>query len=568
MGINREVFVIRSVTTILLLVLMAAPWCQASGFVRVIVRLKQTWTKAKTSSTYSSALSSASPKAPACRAAYCDDLRARRVESKVNAQPVIDYLKGKQGTAFNTKVKDFELLWMVDGISATCKDELINELAALPNVEEVLADPFLEFDALHESDEQGEPWHLKSIFPRGRDGALSLDGQGVRVGVIDSGLALDSPVKDKVCAYRDFTSRPTKDMADTIGHGSAVASLIVDDQVGVAPKSELIVARVIERLQFSSEGRDRELVGAFASRIVAAMQWMIDPDGDEKTDDGPAVVNCSWGFPENPYLARDHFQKAIAEWQSAGIIPVFAAGNRRGEHGLVNFPADYDEVIAVGAHAPNDELAPFSCQGAPEKAPIKPDFVAPGVGVFVHLSQGLSKRQGTSFAAPLVAGTIALLAQVHPQMTYHQARNALRYGSRDLGPEGKDRQFGFGAINAEESAGWMIDELAWSGPSRANRFILPRAALRNYLLLAERAGDFAIDEALRRFGQNFTDYFVNGVRKGDHTPIVLLKRAKEELSSLEREKCKGLLQSLSRAIRVVDGLDETEREALVDDIIK
>ena len=124
----------------------------------------------------------------------------------------------------------------------------------------------------------------------------------------------------------------------------------------------------------------------FASRVLEAMQWMLDPDGNPKTEDYPHIINNSWGFPVSAPLSQSFFDRALARWRELGIIPVFAAGNE-GDQGpnTISYPANSFQVLTIGATR-RDQRAPFSSMGS--NLLRKPDFMAPGYRLF-SLKKGL-----------------------------------------------------------------------------------------------------------------------------------------------------------------------------------
>ena len=141
------------------------------------------------------------------------------------------------------------------------------------------------------------------------------------------------------------------------------------------PGATLVVAKALSG-QGSGDG----------SLLIAAAQWMMDPDGDPATADYPTVISNSW---VSPAATDTWFLPMVRAWRALGIVPVFAAGNTAGA-GTVGSPASYSESVAVGAVDDDKALADFSSQGpitwaavndeglAPGTVVGKPDLVAPG----------------------------------------------------------------------------------------------------------------------------------------------------------------------------------------------
>ena len=158
----------------------------------------------------------------------------------------------------------------------------------------------------------------------------------------------------KVVAWRDFVNgRPTP--YDDEGHGTHTIGTMVGGAAGGAPIGVAPGARVVVAKALDHNG------AATISTLLAAAQWITDPDGIPSTADFPTVVNASWGTPAGP--ADDALLPLIRRWRELGIVPVFAAGNT-GPRGSVGLPAAYPETFAVGALGPGGHVAAFSSRGS------------------------------------------------------------------------------------------------------------------------------------------------------------------------------------------------------------
>jgi subtilisin family serine protease len=129
------------------------------------------------------------------------------------------------------------------------------------------------------------------------------------------------------------------------------------------------------------------------------------------------------------------------------VIVVGATGNDSKPR--VYYPGKYDSIIAVSATNRNDQLASFSNYGT------KVVVAGPGNLITSLIPGGFpATMSGTSFAAPHVTGTLALILSVNPQLTAAQALAMLEGSVTDLGDEGHDRQFGHGLIDAYRGVTW------------------------------------------------------------------------------------------------------------------
>lgn len=207
-------------------------------------------------------------------------------------------------------------------------------------------------------------------------------GQGVKVGIIDTGMDYTHPdLKANYAGGYNAVEASNPPMDDN-GHGTHVAGIIgaVRDGAGVAgvaPRVSLYAVKVL-----NAEGS-----GAY-SAIIDGIQWAVTNRMD--------VVNMSLGGPKG----SNALKKAVEAAYKAGVTLVMAAGN---DSGPVNYPARYPQAIAVAASDSADKIASFSSRGA-EVA-----VIAPGVEIYSTYTGGIYKSlSGTSMAAPHVAGLAAL----------------------------------------------------------------------------------------------------------------------------------------------------------------
>lgn len=282
--------------------------------------------------------------------------------------------------------------------------------------------------------------------------APSINGLGVRVGILDTGIDASHPdLKDRVLMFKDFINGKSSPYDDN-EHGTHVAGTISGGNasgttIGIAPAVKLIIGKV-----FSSSGSASE------ADLLRAMQWIADPDGNPQTNDGPSLVSNSWGGGE-PSSSMDpmddSFCKAIAGWVKVGILPVFAAGNSGPSKGSVNLPGACPQVLTAGATDENDKIARFSSRGPAHWKSgdvIKPTVSAPGVKVISSVPGGkYAAFSGTSMATPHVAGLAALVVQANPNISVENIQKAIISGATHLGSvDGQEpnNDYGAGRIDA------------------------------------------------------------------------------------------------------------------------
>jgi hypothetical protein len=268
-------------------------------------------------------------------------------------------------------------------------------------------------------------------------------GQGVTVGVIDSGIDVDHP-EFAGAIHPDsidiVTDGPT--FVDADGHGTAVAGVIGarrNDALahGVAYQSQLLVVRA------DAPGSCGTMSGcAFMATDVADAT-------DHAVDHGANVINYSLGGVSalDPTL-----EAALERATDAGRILVFAAGNESELEPTFpgRFAADAQAdglAIAVGAVDASNQIASFSNRAG---SALDSFLVAPGVGIAAPALGGGSKLfSGTSVAAPHVAGAAAVVLQAAPFLSGAQVVELLLDTAKDLGALGTDPVYGRGLVDLD-----------------------------------------------------------------------------------------------------------------------
>ena len=283
-------------------------------------------------------------------------------------------------------------------------------------------------------------------------------GAGVTVAVLDSGVAnVDDLPASTVKFFKDFVNNKPQ-RYDDFGHGTHVAGIIAGNgkdsngrQAGVAPGAQLVVLKVLD-----ANGN-----GTVAN-VVAALDWLATFGSRFQV----RVVNLSFGARPDDDPDHDPLALAAKTLVRQGMVVVAAAGND-GEHdgkkvwGGIPSPADAPWVLTVGASSSlgtlsrkDDQVAHFSSRGPALGRIAKPDIVASGVGIVSTIEKGrlLSAAipkavlkvpcvllgcasptatylslSGTSMAAPVVSGTVALMLQANPNLTPNLVKAILEY---------------------------------------------------------------------------------------------------------------------------------------------
>ncbi|MEU1754724.1 type VII secretion-associated serine protease mycosin [Micromonospora matsumotoense] len=254
-------------------------------------------------------------------------------------------------------------------------------------------------------------------------------GRGVTVAVIDSGVDGAHPdLAGQVLPGVDLVSPAGGDEPDPVGHGTTVASLIAgrgDDRrgvVGLAPDARILPVRVLD-----DENRYDD-----AMIVAKGVRWAVD--------NGARVINLSLGGSgDSPALAA-----ALDYAFARDVVVVACTGNvATSTTSKVWYPAREPGVIAVaGLERDSENLWSGSITGHATT------LTAPATGlVGARPPSNYWGVQGTSFAAPLVSATAALVRARYPEMSAGDVVNRLLSTAKDIGPTGRDDRFGYGLVD-------------------------------------------------------------------------------------------------------------------------
>jgi serine protease AprX len=347
---------------------------------------------------------------------------------------------------------------IVGGVSARLKGVDILKLTRDDDVDYVVKDQHLQaqFDPALDSAKARTPGILEVNAPQVWS-QLGVTGQGVGVAIVDSGVYPHPDLAGRIVASIDFTTAsPTvssTSTGDPGGHGTHVAGLVAGDGAssggeftGVAPRANIINVRVIDANGLSD-----------VSTILRGLQWVLA----NRTTYNIKVVNLSLGAKPMGSYKSDLMATAAEVLNFAGVTVVVSAGNTGPLAGTITTPATDPYVITVGALDDNgtslrldDLMAVFSARGRTAFDSLsKPDLVAPGRRMVSLRSPGseldtlFSDRQvtatgaltadyyklsGTSMAAPVVAGVVALMVERNPTLSPAQIKKRLKSTATSL----------------------------------------------------------------------------------------------------------------------------------------
>jgi len=336
---------------------------------------------------------------------------------------------------------------IIPAIEATVPKSALSELGDADSVLRVSLNAAVSTtDGEHRDEDRrdaagGSSW-ASSVFPQvvGADDvwAAGTDGSGVGIAILDTGLNEDDThdFRRRVVVRRSETRGDT----DRLGHGTHVAGVAAGDgedsdgkYTGIAPDANIIAVKV--------GGSD----GANLGDVVAGLEWVVDKQARYNI----RVLNLSLtsSVPES-YLLSPLNAAVEAAWFS-DIVVVVAAGNRGTEAFTVDHaPANDPFVITVGVlsdmgtkQTGDDFLPTWSSRGVTQEGFAKPDVLAPGSRLVAtvgseqaelyqlypenRIADRYMRMGGTSAAAPVVTGVVALMLDAHPELTPDQVKARL-----------------------------------------------------------------------------------------------------------------------------------------------
>lgn len=225
-------------------------------------------------------------------------------------------------------------------------------------------------------------------------GAQGRYGEGIKVAIIDTGCDISHPdLKDRIIDVRNFTDDDKgaiNNVTDYVTHGTATASVIASSGkiIGVAPKCNLLILKALTR------------TGGKMSWVIEAIKYATQQNVD--------IINMSLGCPQPNAEMYEAIKRAIAK----DICVVCACGNNSDNNvntDELNYPAGYNECISVGSISYSRKYSRFSSSNKEVDLATFGEGLN-GRGILTCCPDGLYKEQkGTSFSAPFVSGSLALL---------------------------------------------------------------------------------------------------------------------------------------------------------------
>lgn len=263
-------------------------------------------------------------------------------------------------------------------------------------------------------------------------------GEGTTIAVIDTGVDGSHPdLNGAVADGADFSGLGAANGQQPVGsegpeHGTLVASLAAgrgsgaaDGILGSAPAAKVLAISI----GFGEGAKDSD------TQIAEAVRWAVDQGAD--------VINMS--LTRNTSDWPESWDDAFLYAAQQDVVVVAAAGNRGSGTAEVGAPATMPGVLTVaGVDRAGNASFDASSQG------ITLGVAAPSEELVGALpGGGYAVWSGTSGAAPIVAGIVALVRAAHPQLDAANVINRLTATARDRGPAGDDFTYGYGLVGAD-----------------------------------------------------------------------------------------------------------------------
>ena len=261
--------------------------------------------------------------------------------------------------------------------------------------------------------------------------ASGAESEPVRVAVIDTGISEIAISKTNLSSGQNYIL-PNQTTADTVGHGTAIASIIVGSEAagikGLCPEAILVPLVYYGKNEY---GGTLKGDGAILAKIIRDAVEVYDCK----------ILNISSGvLTDTPAL-----REAVVWAEKQGTLVISSVGNNGNDS--VYYPGAYSSALCVGAvNEANSAPADFSnCNEAV-------DLLAPGEKLPTATMKGNRLlATGTSFSTAYISGVAAKLMTEYPDLTTAQVRQILYASATDFGTTGYDRASGWGILNFERA---------------------------------------------------------------------------------------------------------------------
>ena len=339
----------------------------------------------------------------------------------------------------------YKSFWVANMIWVRADVSVVQAMASRSDVAHIYANPSVALDEPTITDEQelvrqalAVEWNITHVGAP-TVWAAGYTGQGVTIGGQDTGYDWDHPAlinqyrgwngatadhnynwHDAIHVNNGICLGDSPEPCDDHNHGTHTMGTMVGDdggsnQIGMAPGAKWIGCR------------NMNAGNGTPASYSECYQWFIAPTdlNDQNPDPNmaPHVINNSWSCPPSEGCTDPNVMLTIVNnVVAAGIVTAHSAGNSGSSCSTISSPAGiYDASYTVGATNSSDIIASFSSRGpitVDSSNRLKPDIAAPGVNIRSSVRGGSyqSGWNGTSMAAPHVAGLVGLLISAAPDL--------------------------------------------------------------------------------------------------------------------------------------------------------
>lgn len=252
---------------------------------------------------------------------------------------------------------------------------------------------------------------------------IGLNGKHVTVVVMDTGIAAHPDFDTRILTFVDLCNK-RNGLYDDNGHGTHVAGIIAGSGIasrdsngvciysGIAPQANIIMLKVLD-----------EKGNGNTDKVLMGVDWVLR----NRERYNIRLLNISVGMlPSAGHKEQEELLAAVDDVWDRGIMVVAAAGNNGPKKNSVTIPGISRKILTVGScddtlmeHNTKGLKTGYSSNGPTDCCVVKPEVLAPGTKITSCSSdgKGYQIKSGTSMAAPVVTGTLALAYQKYPYFT-------------------------------------------------------------------------------------------------------------------------------------------------------
>lgn len=289
---------------------------------------------------------------------------------------------------------------------------------------------------------------VKRLIHLERAYKMGYNGKDISVAVMDTGIVKHPDFDERILVFMDFTKGRVGAYDDN-GHGTHVSGIIAGNgrmsktaagarpYAGIAAGAGIIMLKVLD---YAGNGS--------TENVLEGMEWIIK----NKEKYGIRILNISVGMIKTAgEKEKRELLSAVDEVWDAGILVVTAAGNNGPKENTVTVPGISRKVLTIGSmddmlgtEQRSSLVKGYSGMGPTDCCIVKPEILAPGTGIKSCSNDARSYvvKSGTSMAAPVVSGVLALAFQQNRELTPAELKLRLYESAYPRGEQLKKKCWG------------------------------------------------------------------------------------------------------------------------------